>query len=89
MHARIALWLALSLLIALPSPSWADDAFKPLFAGRTLDGWRGDEKLWSVADGMIAGTTEGTELKHNTFLATAKTYKNFVLKVKFKLRNGN
>jgi hypothetical protein len=38
---------------------------------------------------MIAGSTESKSLKHNSFLATAKTYKNFVLKLKFKLRNGN
>ena len=89
MHARIALGLALSLLIALSAKSRADDRFKPLFDGRTLDGWHGDEKLWSVEDGMIVGSTDGTELKKNSFLATEKTYKNFVLKVKFKLRNGN
>ena len=28
-------------------------------------------------------------MQHNSFLATEKTYKNLVLKVKFKLRNGN
>ena len=88
MKARIAsLFLLLPLFVA--SPVGADDAFKPLFDGRTLKGWTGDESLWSVADGAIVGTTDATELKHNTFLSSTTTYKNFVLKLKFKLRNGN
>jgi len=43
-----------------------------------------------VEDGAILGSTEDVEaLKKNTFLSTKKTYKNFSLKTKFKLRNGN
>ncbi len=67
----------------------AGDGFKPLFDGKTLDGWSGDPDLWKVEDGMIVGSTDAKQIKHNTFLATTRSYKNFVLKVKFKLRNGN
>jgi hypothetical protein len=67
----------------------ADDGFKPLFDGKTLDGWQGDPDLWKVEDGTIAGSTDHKTLKHNSFLATEKSYKNFVLKIKFKLRNHN
>jgi hypothetical protein len=80
---------ALTLLFAHAASALADEGFKPLFDGRTLTGWKGDEKLWSVADGAIVGTTDDATLTHNSFLATEKTYKNFVLKLKFKLRNGN
>jgi len=89
MHARLAVLLALVLVAAAVGRSSAEEGFKPLFDGRTLTGWKGDETLWSVEDGMIVGTTDGAELKKNTFLATEKSYKNFILKVKFKLRNGN
>ncbi len=90
MHARPQIFLvALAVISATAARASADEGFKPLFDGRTLAGWTGDEKLWSVADGAIVGTTDDTALKHNSFLATEKTYKNFVLKVKFKLRNGN
>jgi hypothetical protein len=81
--------LCVAFAFAAAALSSADEGFKPLFNGRTLDGWQGDEKLWSVEDGAIVGTTDDTQLKHNSFLATTKTYKNFVLKVKFKMRNGN
>lgn len=83
-------WFVLSLLLAgVASPTWAAEGFVPLFDGRTLDGWDGDPALWSVEEGAIAGTTEGHPIKHNTFLATKKSYGDFVLRLKFKLRNGN
>ncbi|MCC7084876.1 MAG: DUF1080 domain-containing protein [Pirellulales bacterium] len=63
--------------------------FVPLFNGMNLDGWQGDPDLWKVADGVIVGSTDNKKLKHNSFLATTKPYKNFVLKAKFKLRNYN
>lgn len=67
----------------------AEDKFIPLFDGKSLTGWSGDPELWKVEDGMIVGSTDAKTLKHNSFLATEKSYKNFVLKVKFKLRNHN
>jgi len=69
----------------------ADDRgeFVPLFDGTTLEGWEGDPELWRVEDGQIVGSTDSKTLKHNSFLATRKTYANFVLRLKFKLRNGN
>lgn len=66
-----------------------DDGFAPLFNGKDLDGWQGDERLWRAEDGEIVGSTEGVTIKHNTFLSTEKTYGDFVLRVKVKLRNHN
>ncbi len=80
-------WLV--ILLALASAASAAEGFKPLFDGKSLSGWRGDAALWSVEDGAIVGSTDTKQLKHNSFLITEKTYKNFVLKLKFKLRNGN
>jgi hypothetical protein len=40
-----------------------------MFDGKTLEGWDGDPKLWSVKDGVIHGeTTKETMPKGNTFL---------------------
>jgi 3-keto-disaccharide hydrolase len=69
--------------------AWAEEKFVPLFDGKTLEGWEGDPELWHVQDGTIVGSTEKKTLKANSFLATKKSYKNFVLKAKFKLRNHN
>lgn len=65
------------------------DGFQALFDGKTLNGWEGDTRFWSVKDGVIVGSTDQTKTDHNTFLCTTKTYKNFVLKLEFRLRNHN
>jgi dienelactone hydrolase len=57
--------------------------FRPLFNGKTLDGWEGNAEVWSVRDGMIVGKSNG--LDHNEFLATDRTARDFVLKLTFRL----
>lgn len=81
--------LTLTLATLLAGNAAAQQKAVPLFDGKTLDGWTGDPALWSVHDGAIVGSTEGTKLKHNSFLATKRTFKDFELRLKFKLRNGN
>jgi hypothetical protein len=60
-----------------------------LFDGKTLAGWKGDPELWSVEDGAIVGSTEARRINRNSFLSYEKTYRNFVIKLKFKMCNGN
>lgn len=87
---RTTLLLCGCLLLAVcVGPLAAADDFKPLFDGKTLEGWDGDKDLWSVHDGVIVGSTHDKQLKSNSFLSTKKKYKNFVLKIKFKLHNHN
>jgi hypothetical protein len=81
--------LLLAIVVAAPTVRAEEEEFTALFDGKTLEGWSGDEDLWSVEDGMIVGSTESKDLEKNTFLSTKKPYKNFVFKTKFKLRNGN
>jgi hypothetical protein len=58
---------------------------RPLFDGKTLDGWEGDAKTWRVEDGSIVGGSLDTVVPRNEFLCTTKSYENFELKLKFKL----
>jgi acetyl esterase/lipase/prenyltransferase beta subunit len=60
--------------------------FAPLFDGKSLDGWEGDTSLWSARDGMLVGKSPG--IKHNDFLATNKSYRDFILKFSFRLVGG-
>lgn len=60
--------------------------FTPLFNGTDLTGWEGDTSLWSARDGMLVGKSPG--IKHNEFLATTKPYGDFMLKLTFRLVNG-
>lgn len=67
----------------------AKEGFASIFNGKDLAGWKGDPDLWSVSNGEIVGSTDKTKLKHNSFLATEKSYGDFVLRASFKLRNHN
>lgn len=61
---------------------------KPLFDGKSLDGWKvnpGEEKWWRVKDGTIEGGSLTEHVPHNTFLTTAGSYQNFELNLKIKI----
>lgn len=65
-----------------------EDGFVSVFNGRNLQGWTGDMKHWSVEDGALTGTTDGS-LKMNRFLTWKfSTVRNFELKVKVKVTAG-
>ncbi|MCU0797926.1 MAG: DUF1080 domain-containing protein [Akkermansiaceae bacterium] len=78
--------IALLLLLA---PAVAEPV--KLFDGRSLDGWEvraGEEKWWTVADGVIRGGSLTEKVPHNTFLATRARHANFDLKLKVRLVKG-
>jgi len=57
-----------------------------LFDGKSFDGWEGDTtKSFRIEDGAIVGGSLERPVPRNEFLATTRTYKNFVLRLKFKL----
>jgi arylsulfatase A-like enzyme len=61
-----------------------EDGFVRMFNGKSLAGWSGDSKYWSVKEGAITGVTDGT-LKKNRFLTwKATTIRNFELRLKVK-----
>jgi hypothetical protein len=66
-----------------------DSEFTPMFDGKTLNGWDGDPRLWSVRDGVVVGSTDGHPIDHNEFLITKRTYSDFILRTDVKLRNHN
>lgn len=66
---RCPVCLAVVLTIVCGVSQAADDGFKSIFDGKTLDGWDGNPKLWRVEDGAITGeTTPENPTKGNTFL---------------------
>jgi hypothetical protein len=83
----------LTLLFAAISASGlaADDGFVDLFDGKSLDGWDGDPKLWSVADGVITGQTSNEDpIPQNTFLVyRGGKPTDFELRLKFRMFGGN
>ena len=59
-----------ALLAALAAPLAAEDGFRPIFDGRTLDGWETvDPSYWSVRDGAITAEIMADHpLRENRYL---------------------
>ena len=80
---------ALLLLFAVACAAAQEPGFVPMFDGKTLAGWDGDPRLWSVHDGVVVGSTDNTKIDTNTFLITKRDYSDFVLRTDVRLRNHN
>tara|TARA_B100000614_G_scaffold248427_1_gene256304 strand:+ start:1876 stop:2577 length:702 start_codon:yes stop_codon:yes gene_type:complete len=80
--------LLFALVILLPAEQ---KGFQSIFDGKTLKGWNGDPKFWSVKDGAITGqTTKANPTKGNTFIIwEGGELKDFILEVDFKIIGGN
>jgi hypothetical protein len=85
LFTALALLSGLTVLRADPPPAPDKEKAKPLFDGKTLDGWEGDAKLWRVQDGCVTGGNATDQVKQNEFLATRADYGNFILRLKIKL----
>ena len=77
------LWFSLTL--AFTAFFTVSAAPVSLFDGKSFAGWEGDtNKVWRIRDGVIVGgSLEGNP--KNEFLATLKSYKNFHLRLEYKL----
>ncbi|TWU17485.1 hypothetical protein Pla52o_50410 [Novipirellula galeiformis] len=100
---RLTAGLITTLLLS-PSVSFAqDDAAPPtaaaktaadrvvMFDGKSLEGWKGREDLWSVEEGQIVGKTTDTDpIDANTFLIwQGDAPQDFELVAWFKIEGGN
>jgi hypothetical protein len=97
--ASLASWVACCLTAAAfaadngPSPPAPPEpaGMEPLFNGKDLTGWDGDERLWSIQDGVVRGeTTEEKKAKGNTFLIwRGGMPADFELRLTFRIDHGN
>jgi hypothetical protein len=91
--------LASIVLVALAAPAGDNaltdkekaEGFRLIFDGKSLDGWDGNPKLWSVKDGAIVGeTTRENPAKGNTFLIwKGGTVSDFEIRFQFRLTGKN
>jgi hypothetical protein len=82
------------VVVLLGSVAYADhheEGFVSIFDGKTLEGWDGNPKFWSVQDGAITGqTTSDNPTKGNTFVIwRGGTTEDFELRLKFRIIGGN
>ena len=89
--ACVALGIASGASAAPPAAAPSEAAWQTLFNGRDLEGWAGDERLWSVRDGVIHGeTTAEAKAEGNTFLIRrGLVLEDFELKFVFRCNATN
>jgi len=58
---------------------------RPLFDGKTFEGWEGNLKAFRVQDGAIVAGNLKRAIARNDYLCTKKEYTNFELRLKCKL----
>lgn len=72
-----------------PSPQKEKPVWKPLWDGKTLEGWHkigvGD---WTVEDGAIVGRKKASETEFG-HLVTDDVFKDFTVRLRFKALQGN
>jgi hypothetical protein len=57
-----------------------------LFDGKSFSGWDGDTtNIWRIDNGALVGGSLKVSVPQNEFLATTRSFTNFVLRLKFKL----
>ncbi|MEZ6144296.1 MAG: DUF1080 domain-containing protein [Planctomycetaceae bacterium] len=91
MCLRLPLLLSLMLVCVCPLRGDDERGFKPLFDGESLNGWKGDENFWTVADGAIVGeSTAENPCKQNTFLVwDAGEVDDFELRLQFRITGSD
>lgn len=90
--SAIGLWLTTAAVFTgLAGAAEAEKGFKPIFDGKTLDGWDGNPRFWRVEDGAITGqTTRENPTKGNTFIIWRKGQPgDFELRFEFRMVGGN
>ena len=77
----LALLASICVVLAASDSKWAS-----LFNGKSFAGWEGDtQKSFRIEDGAIVGGSLSERVPRNEFLCTRKAYRNFVLRLKFKV----
>ncbi len=84
--------VSIGLGLLLPGFALAqDEGWGSIFDGKTLEGWDGDPKFWSVEDGCLTGaTTAENPTQGNTFaIWKGGEPGDFELRLEYKIVDGN
>ncbi len=65
---------------------WAGEkGFRTIFDGKTLSGWEGNNRYWSVEDGAIVGGSLARPMPFHDFLCTVEEFEDFELRLEAKV----
>ena len=82
---RHALASAIAIAVLVPAIARAEENWKPLFDGKSLEGWKqhGGKAKYRVEEEQIIGSSVPNT--PNSFLCTEKEYGDFILELEFKV----
>ncbi|AMV18981.1 DUF1080 domain-containing protein [Planctomyces sp. SH-PL14] len=74
--------------VTVPAADKVEEGFKVIFDGKSLDGWKINEKkeTWTLKDGMLIAKGDRS---HIFYVGDDKPFKNFELKVDCKAENNS
>jgi hypothetical protein len=78
--AAFAVCVLISALVIAEEPD-----FKPLFDGKSLSGWEGNQSVFHVKDGAIVAGSRTEKIAHNEFLASQEEFGDFELRLQARL----
>lgn len=70
---------------SLASEPLNEDGFKPLFDGKSFEGWEGNMKFFRIESSAIVAGNLSEKIPNNEFLCTKERYENFELRLDAKL----
>ncbi|MBI5397113.1 MAG: DUF1080 domain-containing protein [Verrucomicrobia bacterium] len=85
---RLVSAVAAAAVIALAAEP-ATPEWKPLFDGKSFAGWEGSRELFRIQDGAVVGGWLDKPVPRNEYLCTTNTFRDFELRLKFKLVGTN
>ncbi len=87
MRTVITLVILLQVCVAAVAadPAVQTPPVLPLFDGKSFAGWEGNLQAFRVGDGAIVGGQLDEPVPRNEYLCTTKIYRDFELRLKFKL----
>lgn len=79
-----------TILAIAQEPPAIEEGFRPLFDGKTLEGWEGKEKWFRVEDACVVAGSLKEKIPQNEFLCTKDSYGDFELRLQVRLKGeGN
>jgi len=88
---RLAILLVLAQALSTQGEEAAappSDGSRPIFDGKTLQGWEGNLGTFRIEDGAIVGGSLKAAIPRNEYLCTVERFDNFELRLKFRVLGG-